>query len=142
MAQKRTSRRQAPAARSAVRQLPPLDVLNPPGHEKYSEVLLRFAAPVLEEVGNGYDEVYAVISASVSAWNLSFAPPVERAAMQRAILKPIPASHRAFMKMKLDQLIERKLTLFREYQWTIVAFDVRTEGDMFHVQVMAAVGLF
>ena len=58
--------------------------------EKYSQVLLRFAEPLLREgIGND-DNLSTNIALSASAWNLAIIPPEGRADAMKSSLKTVP----------------------------------------------------
>ena len=124
---------------NAPSQLPPIILRTPPGREKNSAVLLRFAEPLLEDVSDDYDDFYKRIAAAVIVWNLANFPPNERETLIQQYLKKVPFFQRRRIKQELKEMLERKEKLFAGYDWPIVAFRVLEEKDEFRVEVMVEV---
>jgi len=112
---------------------PPLIIHTPPGQEKHSAVLLRFAEPLLEDITGEYDDFSARISLAVFAWNYALLPAPQR----RTLLNDtLPWIKRLAVTRALSTLVKRKETDFAAYQWQILAFRVIEHPDEFRVEVM------
>ncbi len=119
-----TSRQRAGAGRQV---LPQLVVPTPPGQEKYSAVLVRFAEPLLDETITNLELFRVAISLAVAVWNLTLLPVTEHEVILQTMLKAIPLLQRTQVKSMLDMLVKRKLTLFAAYHWRIQSYDVRED---------------
>ena len=137
MARKRTTARKAPLQLHDPRSLQPIIVLTPPGQEKRSEVLLRFAEPLLQDLNDDVEKFRFAIQLSVLVWNLATFPPAERKAATDVTIKTAPLWFRPLVKQYLATMMARKETLFAEYRWYIYDYQVLEEADELHVVVMA-----
>ena len=130
-----TIRQRAPAYGQFVpRQVVP----TPPGQEKYSAVLFRFAEPMLNPaVVDTLEAFEEVFSLAVAAWNLAFRSATERDVILNTMLTLLPPRERLKLQTSLKMLIKRKHTLFDEYDWPIESFTVReSEDGGFFVKVL------
>ena len=105
-----------------------------PKKEKYSDILVRFAAPLLPPGSRQLNENAAIDTAAI-AWNLALMEPAERAAAFKELMKYIPWLFRWSYKRKLHALIQRKESMFAEYNWPILGYQMTDEGETFRVEV-------
>ena len=119
----------------------PIVVRTPPGFEKFSEVLLRFAQPLLRPYPGSVEELQDILALAALAWNLSFLPPRERAAQLREPMRAMPFITRIMISLHLRTLIKRKESQFVEYPWRIIDFHVSESDRGFNVEVMAELGV-
>ena len=107
--------------------------INPPGKEKMSEALIRFAEPlaryaVTEE---DYKKLYSV---SVLAWNAALFPSEGRSEVNDLIDNYIPEDEDD-VKLIINGLIHRKQLFFAEYSRMIVHYEVTMTGNDVQVSV-------
>ena len=135
MAGKRGSKRRTPAERLAKDHLPTFIVANYPGREKFSDILKRFATPMLIEGPSNHEEISGIFTMCASAWNLAIFPPTDRASALKVLLRPIPFLLRRSMRKQLVALVERKLNLFDEYDWLFNDVKVIDTGTGYQLEV-------
>ena len=115
--------------------------IDPEGQDKMSEVMLEFVAPYLEslETEEEYSKLFMV---ALVAWNASFLPRKKRKELVDKVLAAgiRTGEAREGVKAIVDALIARKDAHFSQYKRTIVAFDVKGDGDAFHVSVASTEG--
>ncbi|MFH0990566.1 MAG: hypothetical protein V1799_11185 [bacterium] len=106
----------------------------PPGMEKMSEVLLHFAAPLLNSAPN--DAAYELaLTFSIAVWNLSLIPPEGQAVQMQELIeatgKDDPGETRAIIEM----LLQRKQTHFPENRRLIADYTLSCTGGQRHLTV-------
>jgi hypothetical protein len=113
-------------------------VANPEGEAKMSEVLEDFVEPYLDAADDRhYQEM--LYSIAVIAWNLALVPNGEREemldeAIREGVRSDDPADQQEAKEM-INELIERKLSLFTDNQRFILDFQLLDTGDTLQLSV-------
>jgi len=120
--------------------LPHKVLINPSGHEKMSEVILKFAQPMLDASDNG-ESTRKAINLAILAWN--FAIIHERSgekALDEIIHKTMkPDTDEAKIeefKRYLAMLFIRKRELFPDNKRVILDYQITEARDNFHLDVV------
>lgn len=108
-------------------------LVNPPGQEKMSEVLVRFVEQYAQfaETEEDYQRLYSL---AALAWNAALLPSKQRAMLDDMIHKSIPAFEKD-AKLVIKELIHRKERHFAKYSSMITHYEVKMMGDKVHVGV-------
>jgi hypothetical protein len=123
--------------------LPHKVLINPPGHEKMSEVIMEFASPMLEKSTD--DEMSRnIISFAILAWNLALHK--ERgndAAYQElhdmALSSYTDETGRQQFHHFLAMLLQRKREFFSDYKRFILDYELSFTRDNMHLDVVSTV---
>lgn len=115
---------------------------NPEGYEKTSEVLIEFVKPFLDKV-NTHQRREALFRLAIISWNIAIVPENERQKMLEMTIKTFCNKHDPeFTKdtrILIEELIERKLTLFADYNRLITGFELDDRPDSFHISVASVI---
>lgn len=123
-------------------------VTNPEGEAKMSEVLEDFAAPYLEHTKSGNEQMQ-LLGIAIIAWNLALMPAKRRKKEKNAFLTIMcedldsQLSEEARTEFRrdtseiLDDLIERKLTWFKNNKRHILDYEVQETRGHLHISVMS-----
>lgn len=134
-----TKRKLRRIGRTARNTLEPLRPEAPNSPRKLSEVLLEFAQPLLDTVGD--DAFENVISFAAICWNISFFPEPKQPRRLKRIIKQLSKSDR-HMRCELSAwakaLVERKKTFFAHDKRMIFDYEVVEEQDSYHLFVMSS----
>jgi hypothetical protein len=116
-------------------------LINPPEHEKMSEVILDFAQPLLDMSDND-EATQKAIDFAIVAWN--FAIIKERSgeqALEEMMRKTAkPGTDEAMIeryKPHFDMLFQRKRELFPDNQRMILDYEFTESRDKFHLNVLS-----
>jgi len=110
-------------------------LLEIPGKEKMSEVLMNFARPYLDKYGTGTGASERIIALAVVAWNMAIIPQSEKRAMVEKVLRVFPASQRSTAESLLCLMEDRKRKHFNEIKRYIVNYKVKDSPDSINVFV-------
>ena len=117
-------------------------LVNPDGIVKMSEVLEEFVDPYLNSHQTG-EEQKKMFSVAVFAWNLAMEPDESRRSTIQKMLAGVMANGTeqdcADMTRLLEELIARKHQYFDEVNRLIVDFQMKGNGDRFHLSVASRV---
>lgn len=123
-------------------------VTNPEGEVKMSGILEGFAAPYLEYVESS-DQQKQLLGIAIIAWNLALMPAKKRKKEKNAFLTIMcedldsQLSEEARTEFRrdtseiLDDLIERKLTWFKNNQRRILDYEIQEARGQLHLSVMS-----
>lgn len=123
--------------------LPDKVVFNSPNHEKMSDVIIKFAAPWLDEVPDD-DSVRPIIELALMAWNFAIIkehegePAVDRILRETATLGTSDATREEF-KAFLEKFFQRKRELFPDNQRMILDYELTESSDNFHLNVVSTI---
>lgn len=110
----------------------------PSGTEKMSDVILRFAAPLLNEAFDDSSYKFALEFCMV-VWNLSLFPSFEQAQRRldliRELRESIPSENDPEVGAIIDMLLHRKRAYFSRYRRIIVDYTLSSIGDKLHLTV-------
>lgn len=110
-----------------------------PGQLKMSEVILRFADPLLD-VAESDDEFYKGVSVAVLAWNLSlFADGSWKNILRERLSKSSSFDEIAEMESVFAFLIERKMQLYPSVHRIILDYQITQSENARHVNVVSTV---
>ena len=124
---KRKSHEQKPSGE--LRALP----LNPavaelPDGIKMSEVILKFAAPLLQKHGINMARVHSILTLAVTAWNMSMLPETDGEQISETLVSNLPkellAEDAAMLLKTIYMLMERKREHFQDIQWIVIGHEV------------------
>jgi hypothetical protein len=109
---------------------------NPPGVEKMSEVLLKFAEPILDTLDSSapLDEIRAALEFAMTIWNYSLLPAQTRSKGLPEVIMSDP-----WLKSAAEVLLERKAQLFAANRRVLYGLEVFEEGDEFRVNVLSLI---
>jgi hypothetical protein len=116
-------------------------VVNPGDTEKMSDVILRFAEPLL----HGADGIVEknVIRFAIGVWNASLLPPPAQAEALKSIVAILPeGDHDARRELvaAMFTLLARKQTYFADNTMVIVDYQITQSRDMLHLDVVSTLG--
>jgi hypothetical protein len=117
----------------------PALIIEPPGHEKMSEVLEDFAAPYLDQATT-FDAYDRVFTAAVVAWNAALVSAAKRQEVIDIALAKIPAEERGHAELRafLQELIHRKERLYPRNRRAILDYLLTPLPDGgFHLNVVS-----
>ncbi len=106
----------------------------PSGTEKMSEVILRFAAPLLNNAPDDSSYEFG-LQFSILVWNLSFLPPQEQADQTRQLIGEVAKDDPQETKAVIDMLLHRKAAYFSKHRRAIVDYTLSYSGDDRHLTV-------
>lgn len=106
---------------------------NPPGVEKMSQVLLKFAEPILDRSAP-VDEIRAALEFAMAVWNYSLLPPEVRS---KGLPRELTSD--SWLRSTAQRLLERKAQLFADNRRTLYGLDVSEEGDDMRVRVLSLI---
>jgi hypothetical protein len=116
-------------------------VVNPGNTEKMSDVILRFADPLLHGA-NGIVEKN-VIRFAIGVWNASLLPPPAQAEALQSIVAILPEDDhdaRRELVAAMFMLLARKQTYFADNTRVILDYQITQSGDMLHLDVVSTLG--
>jgi len=105
----------------------------PPGEVKYSDVFVRFARPLLVDIGDSEEALFRLrITQAMSAWNLTALPEPARPQYLIEAMQTFPEEVKIDFKEEIARMIERKEKRFAQYRWYIASVDIKrhSEGGM------------
>jgi len=105
---------------------------------KLSVVILDFAQPLIDEVGD--DEFEAVIAMAVFCWNIALFPDKEQEREIRRLVKEMARGapgHMDEIETWARRLVDRKKTLFADDRRLVVDHTIVVKGDSFHLSVVS-----
>jgi hypothetical protein len=106
-----------------------------PGKEKMSEVLIDFARPFLDKYGKETGTSEKILAMAVVGWNIALVPARKKRALIAGVLSTLPASQRSTAEALLGMMEERKRSHFNEIKRYIVNYKVRDSVDSINVYV-------
>jgi hypothetical protein len=110
-------------------------LLESPGKEKMSEVLMEFARPYLDKYGNDPAANKKIVALAVVAWNMAIIPLSEKPAMIEKLMRVFPASQRSTAGRLLRDMEDRKRKLFNGIKRYIVHYKVKESADSINIYV-------
>jgi len=116
-------------------------VVNPGNTAKMSDVILRFAEPLL----HGADGIVEknVIRFAIGVWNASLLPPPAQAEALKSIVAILPeGDHNARRELvtAMFTLLARKQTYFADNSRVILDYQITQSRDMLHLDVVSTLG--
>jgi hypothetical protein len=116
-------------------------IVNPGDTEKTSDVILRFAEPLLD----GADGIVEknVIRFAIGVWNASLLPVPAQAEALKSIVAILPeGDHDAKRELvaAMCTLLARKQTYFADNTRVIVDYQITQSRDMLHLDVVSTLG--
>ncbi|MBW0000313.1 MAG: hypothetical protein JO015_14525 [Verrucomicrobia bacterium] len=108
--------------------------VNPPGVEKMSEVLLRFADPILDRSAP-LEEIRATLLFAMTIWNYALLP-AEARSESKGLLREVISD--PWVSSVVQRLLERKAQLFADNQRMFYDLEVYQKGDELKVNVVSA----
>ena len=113
-----------------------------PDTEKMSEIIIHFAKPLLDLAKNDTEEKKAITFA-ILLWNLSLLPETEKMKYREQILKAsgvtpdtAPSLVAASNKI-MDELLERKKSLFPDINRSIIDYDLIKTPKGLHLNIVS-----
>jgi hypothetical protein len=107
--------------------------INPAGVEKMSDVLLRFAEPILDRSAP-LGEKKATLLFAITAWNYCLTPPEEQPQIRGKLAQIFDnADYRADFEM----LVQRKAELFPRSRRMFMGLEVTESSGRMHVNVVS-----
>jgi hypothetical protein len=111
-------------------------VLNPPGQEKMSDVLMEFIQPYEDYATN--DEAFGkLIALAIVAWNAANLPPTERNEMIGKILTVALPEAKEDARAIIREMIKRKEKKFAENRRMILRYEVQLTPRGRHLSVVS-----
>ena len=114
-------------------------VVDAPGEEKMSEVILDFAKPLLDSCNDDNELIKKAISMAIIVWNITLLPDKDQDnAIQDISSKLSPsqnASDYVTMMSYIDMLKERKKKYFSNNKRAIVNYHFSIVQEGFHLEV-------
>jgi hypothetical protein len=104
---------------------------------KISAALLELVDPYLDDAPE-LDQVRSLAGLGTLAWNLSLLPMSERSRRIREVAQDSKVPDREALTEILQHLVQRKIDLFPDDTRRIFDWEVREEGDIFHLTAMGA----
>jgi hypothetical protein len=123
--------------------LPHKVLINPPGHEKMSEVIMEFASPMLDNSTN--DEITRnIISFAILAWNLALHKErgnndAYQGLHDMALSSCTDEIERQQFHRFLTMLLQRKREYFADYERFILDYELSFTRDNMHLDVVSTV---
>jgi hypothetical protein len=118
--------RKAPESENA------LILVDQPGFEKMSQVILDFAQPWLKDAEDE-DDMRGILSAAIFAWNLSLLSEKDCGIeFQKHLVPKLPRQHQITMR----KMITRKRTHFASNHRAIIDYQIGTKGDALDLHVV------
>ena len=115
---------------------------NPEGYEKTSEILTEFVKPFLDKA-NSHQRREALFSLAIMSWNMALLPENERKTMLEMTSKTFRNKHdpefTKDIRNLIEEFIERKLTLFADYNRLITGFELDDRPDSFYISVASII---
>ena len=108
--------------------------VNPPGVEKMSEVLLRFADPILDRSAP-LEEIRATLLFAMALWNYALLPAEARSESKGLLGKVLSDP---WSRSVAQGLLERKAQLFADNQRMFYDLEVSQRGEELKVNVVSA----
>jgi hypothetical protein len=116
-------------------------VVNPEDTAKMSDVILRFAAPLLHGADGIVDK--NVIRFAIGVWNASLLPKPAQAKALKSIVAILPAGDhdaRRELVAAMFTLLTRKQTYFADNTRVILDYQITQSGYMLHLDVVSTLG--
>ena len=116
----------------------PLHDTTKPRGGKLSAVILDFAQPLIDELGD--DDFEAAIAMAVFCWNIALFPDDEQERELRSLVRQMAKGAPGFgneIETWARRLVDRKKTLFASDRRMIANHTVVMEGDFFHLYVVS-----
>jgi len=121
--------------------LPQKVLINPPDHEKMSEVILEFAQPLLDVVNDDASTKH-IIAFAIDAWNFAI---IQEQSGSKALEKMMRETAKSGTdeativryKPYFDMLFQRKRELFPDNQRMILDYEFTESRDNFHLNVLS-----
>jgi hypothetical protein len=111
-------------------------IINPPGEEKMSDLLMRFIEPYTEVATT--DEAFGkLIAIAVVAWNAAILPPKERKEMIDNIIDSAIPMAKEDAKAIIEQMIKRKEKHFGENRRMILNYQLTETREGRHLAVVS-----
>ena len=106
----------------------------PPGTEKMSDVIIRFAAPLL---GASFDDnSYKFgLEFAIVVWNISYLPPDELTEGIQKIITALGGEDADETRDMIDMLLERKAASFSQYRRIIAEYELSFTDSERHLSV-------
>ena len=114
-------------------------IASPPGTEKMSEVILRFAEPLKDEYG---DVPPHMIRLALLVWNASFLKEDAHKQAIRSIVEIVPATEREVrleMLLTISMLLERKVKYFSNNKRVIMDYHITISDHRLNLDVVSTV---
>ena len=106
--------------------------------ESTTDVFVRFAAPLVEDVGDDYLMMQHSYQLAMLAWNFAVLPPHLRPREMAKLLKDIAAKESGMvLRPVLSWLVQQKDDAFAGYRWVIDRVDLEELGDEYQITVYA-----
>jgi len=99
-----------------------------------SDVILRFAAPLLDKAGEDKSYDFA-LEFCIVVWNFSLLPPKEQFEQRQHLVKEIVKGDAHETQAMIDMLLDRKAALFPEYRRAIVDYTLSYAEGQRHLMV-------
>ncbi|MSP14845.1 MAG: hypothetical protein EXR62_18030 [Chloroflexi bacterium] len=115
-------------------------IVNPPGTEKMSEVMMEFIEPYMEFATTSLTQYKQLVELAIIAWNAAILPKKEREILLNETLKNTtrPANEdmdKEFRAVVMD-LIQRKERHFAKNKRLIVSYRASETKDTFHLAIV------
>jgi len=107
--------------------------INPAGVEKMSDVLLRFAEPILDRLAP-LDEKKATLLFAITAWNYCLISSEEQAHMRWELRRIFDNAHN---RADFEMLIQRKTELYPHNRRLFMGLEVAENAGRLHVNVVS-----
>lgn len=120
-------------------------VIEPPGQDKMSKILLEFVQPFVEALDPKYETIWEkIINLGVIAWNCTLLEPVQSQEMIEDTLNRIfPLNYdtkgREKMANLLNLMIDFKKEYYSEYNRFIYDYQIQDKGDTLNLSVISAI---
>jgi hypothetical protein len=114
-------------------------IASPPGTEKMSEVILRFAEPLQDEYGAVPPNM---IRFAIVVWNASLLPKKEQQKSIKNLTKIVPITQRQARRELLltaSMLLERKEKYFAGIKRAIMDYEITETADRINLDVVSTV---
>jgi hypothetical protein len=129
--------RQGPLAGSMV-------VVAPKGQAKMSEVLEDFVEPYIDEIDDTMEAHQKLFGLATLAWNAALLPEEKRQEMLddsvETALKEMSARDKQEFRDIMNELIQRKIEHFAEYNRFVIDFELTKAGTGYHLTVISTMG--
>jgi hypothetical protein len=114
-------------------------IVSPPGTEKMSEVILRFAEPLQDEYGVVPPNM---IRLAILVWNASFLPEDTQKQAIKNIVEIVPVTEREArreMILAISMLLERKENYFSDNKRVIMDYHITESAHRLNLDVVSTV---